>query len=77
MSRSHRRVALSPVPSLSPSPNNILPPHPQDVVRIFTRNTGLLFTAAKGTHEGTGRFAENVVSWLLCRSPPALLPPQH
>ena len=40
-------------------------------MRIFTRNVGLLFTASKGTHEGTGRFAENAVAWLMGRSPPA------
>lgn len=42
-----------------------------DAVRIFTRNIGLLFTATKGTHEGTGRYAENVISWMAGRAPPA------
>jgi hypothetical protein len=42
-----------------------------DTVRVFSRNVGLFVLSSKSTHEGTGRYSENVVSWMASRVPPA------
>ena len=73
--RAGARSEAPPCAFLSPHPAAAAaapaPAPAADAVRVFTRNVGELFTATKGTHEGTGRFAENVVSWLAARAPPA------
>ena len=50
---------------------SVFVPNEQDIVRIVTRNIGLFLGEASAKHESSGRYAENVVSWLLSRSPPA------